>query len=159
MSHFRAFGQDNVSTLQIGFSALPAGATILRARLHVYTWFSSHEGSLTFQGAPPNTILGISNRAAGVAPELVDFTNWGDATWYVAGPGRLVAFDRWAYPDIASTPNTVDVQHVYATEIENDDQVYNAASMSQGISINFMGGGFWAGVVPYLSYTFDMYWD
>lgn len=154
-----AYNSVNGSTVQQGLTALPAGVTLLHAKLTVYTWFSSHAGSLVIQGAPPNTILGISNRASGVAPELVDFTNWTDSTWYIAGPGRLLCFDRWAFPDLQSTPNTVDVQHTYTTEIEADYQVFNAAAMSLGISINFMGGGFWSGADVWLSYQFQAEFD
>lgn len=159
MTVFRAFGQDTGPTLQIGFAAFPAGSTLLRARLSVETWFASQNSTFTIQQAPPNTLMGVSWRPSGTAPELITESNWSDATWYMAGLGRLIASDRWTYIDAGVTPAAVYVQHVYSQDMDLEAANYQAAAQSAGISINWLGSGFWSSNESFLTYDLTIWYD
>lgn len=159
MANVTAFGQVSGSTAQVGLAAFPAGSTLLKARLACYTWFASDNGTYVFQQAPPNTLLGISWRPSGNSPELVSTSNWSDSTWYASGPGELDVFDRWTYVDTAASPPHVYLQHVYANHLEREGANYQANAYSVGLSINFLGGGYWTNVVPWISYQFEAWYD
>lgn len=154
-----AYDQVNAPTIQAGLSAMPAGSTLLKARLACFTWFSSRTSPATLQEAPPNTLLGISLRAAGTAPELITTANWKDATWYIAGVGELLAYDRWTEENDTVTPNVRNVEHTYSQVLELEQPIYNAASMSLGVALNFLGSGFFVNSNTYLSYQFTAWFD
>lgn len=159
MGRVLAYDQFGGSTFTGGVASLPAGTTLLKARLACYTSFSSNNTTLTFQFAPPNTLLGISWVAHGTTVPLVDNTNWKQSEWYIAGPGELVAFDRQLIFDRGQTPVFLSLQHTYSNFIELDVPLYEAAAFDLGISLNFQGGGFWTNAVPWLSYQFVAYFD
>lgn len=157
MVHFQSFGQDSGPTFQAGYAAMPAGATLMRARLHCITSFTSAAASGGIGWAPPNTLLGISYRPAGTGPELVSLANLGDGTWYTAGMGTMTACDTYIWNSLGGTEPNV-IQQTYATTIELDLPQTNAASYGFGISINWQGGGFWPSPSSFLSYQFDAWY-
>lgn len=159
MTFGRSFGQVTAATQQVGLAAFPAGSTLLKARLACYTMFGSYNTFTSVQQAPPNTLLGISWRPSGNSPELVSTSNWTDSTWYVAGPGELDVFDRWTAFNDSQAPTEMYVQHVYANHIEADYPLYESGAYSLGLSINFLGAGFWDNVTTYLSYELSYWYD
>lgn len=159
MGRVLAYDQFNGSTFTGGVFNAPAGTTLLKARLACYTAFLSFSAPPNFQFAPPNTILGISWVSHGTVVPLITTANWKTATWYVAGPGELTSFNRAANVDTTPTPNALNVHHVYSNFIELDVPLFESAAFDLGISLNFLGGGFWVGVQPWLSYQFVAYFD
>lgn len=159
MTKFRDYAQVSGPTVQIGYAAIPAGSTLLRARLACETWFSSNNASAVFQNAPPNTIMGISWRAAGVAPELITDADSKDATWYIAGYGITTAVSDWVVDDTTTTPHSIFRERIHCAVIEDDIPLFAAASMSFGISINWLGSGFYSNNQSFLTYTFEAWYD
>lgn len=157
MGRVLAYDQFNAASAAVGVASLPAGSTLLKARLACYTWFSSQNTTQTYQGAPPNTVLGISWVPHGTAVPIVDETNWRGSEWYVAGPGEMTAIDRWLYIDKQQAPNFLTLQHHYATVIELDVPLYEAGAFDLGVSMNFLGAAFWSADVFWLSYQFVAY--
>lgn len=159
MTKFRDYAQVSGPTLQIGYAAMPAGSTLLQARLTCETWFSSTNASGVIQNAPPNTIMGISLRAAGVAPELITDANSKDGTWYIAGYGVTTAVSDLLTDDTSTTPHTIFRERIHCATIQDDIPTFEAASMSFGISINWLGSGFYAANQSFLTYTFEAWYD
>lgn len=151
--------QTNVSSFALGAASPPAGSTLLKAKLTCYTWFFSESSPPIIQGAPPNTLLGIAWVPHGTVIPVVDPTNWKNGDWYIAGPGRLIAHDRWTYTDLGATPNKLYVQHVYATEIELEAPDFQSAAYDVGYSANWQGQGFWSSPQIWLSYQFQAWWE
>lgn len=159
MSRVLAYDQLNINSFATTVAALPAGSTLLKARLACYTSFSSQNTSVVFQFSPPNTILGISWVAHGTSVPIIDESNWKQSEWYVAGPGELDVYDRQNILDRGQTPPFLYLQHTYANHIELDVPLFEAGAFDLGISINFLGGGFWSNNVAWLSYQFVGYFD
>lgn len=159
MGRVLAYDQFSTANLTTGVANLGAGSTLLKARLACYTAFSTQNTSVVFQFAPPNTILGISWVAHGTAVPTIDETNWKTSTWYVAGPGEMDAFDRQLILDRGQTPPFTYAQHTYATHIELDVPLFQSGAFDLGISINFLGSGFWTSNVAWMSYQFEAYFD
>lgn len=159
MSLTLAYDQANVTSLALGAANLPANSTLLRAKLSCYTWFASDIGTNIIQGAPPNTLLAIAYGAHPLTIPVVTTANWKASPFIIAGPGRMLAFDRWTIDGEPADSAHVFVQHVYSNEIEIAFPFFNAAAFDLGFSINFLGGGFWNNATPWLSYQFEAYFD
>lgn len=159
MGRVLAYDQLNASTFATGVANLPAGSTLLKARLACYTWFASEVAPPVVQHAPPNTLLGIAWVAHGTAIPVVTSANWKTSTWYVAGPGEMTVMDRAFWLDEGQTPSKVFLEHVFATYIELDVPLFEAAAFDLGISMNFLGGGFYTAANVYLSYQFTAWFD
>lgn len=159
MSLVLAYDQANVNSLATGVANLPAGATLIKAKLSCYTWFPSDIAGNITQGAPPNTLLGIAYVAHGTAIPVVTTANWKTSTFIIAGPGKLLAYDRWAINGEPADSAHVFVQHTYSNEIEIDFPFFNAAAFDLGISINWLGAGFWSNGLAWLSYQFEAWFD
>ena len=159
MSLVLGYDQFNGSTVTTGLANLPAGAALLKARLAAYTFVNGVRTDGLIDEAPPNTILGISWVPHGTSVPLITTANWKTSTWIVAGPGELTAMDRWCVVFRDVTPNQVNLQHVYSNFIEIEFPFVSAAAMDLGISINFLGGGFFGGATPWVSYQFSAYFD
>lgn len=159
MGRVLAYDQFNGSTFTGGVFNAPAGTTLLKARLTAFTWMATHNTTVTYQGAPPNTLLGISWVAHGTVVPLVDTTNWKTSTWYIAGPGELDNYDSFANLDRGQTPPFLYRENVYANHIELDVPLFESAAFDLGISLNFQGGGFWTNANPWVSYQFVAYFD
>lgn len=159
MSIVLAWDQAGVASLAIGVANLPANSTLLKAKLSCYTWFSSDIGTDQVQGAPPNTLLAISWAAHGTTIPIVTTTNWKASPFIIAGPGRLLAYDRWTVVGTPADTAHTFVQHVYSNEIELDFPFFESAAFDLGISINFLGSGFWSNADPWLSYQFEAYFE
>lgn len=159
MSLVLAYDQFNGSTFTGGVANLAAGTTLLKARLAAYTSFPSEATPPSVVFAPPNTLLGISFVAHGTSVPLVSTSNWKTSTWYIAGPGELTAMSRWADWDAQSVSSNFFVHETFATFIELDTPVFQAAAFDLGISLNFEGGGFWPNTNPWVSYQFVGWFD
>lgn len=141
-------------SVQAGLAAFPAGSSLMRARLRVFTSFTSNFGSQVVGWAPPNTILGISWKPAGQTPDLVSPSNWGNAEWYIAGVGKLLAVDTYTYA-VNAGPGPTILNQTYSQEIELATPAFQSLSYSVGISINWLGAGFWPSNEVFLSYQFE----
>lgn len=159
MSVVVAYDQLNINSFATTVFAAPAGTTLLKARLACYTSFSSQNTTVTFQFSPPNTILGISWVAHGTAVPIIDETNWKQSEWYIAGPGELDVYDRQIIEDRGQTPVFTYLQHTYANHIELEAPLFESAAFDLGISINWLGSGFWSNNVEWMSYQFVGYFD
>src|SRR5215469_9509688 len=114
MPEINAFDQFNGSSVTGTVIALPAKTTLIRARLSCYTWFSSQNTTTTFQGAPPNTLLGISYVPHGTVVPLVSPATWTNGDCYIVGPGRLLCYHRQLIEDRGQIPVFTYLQHVYS---------------------------------------------
>lgn len=159
MTQVVKWDQANVSSLGVGVFNAPAGSTLLGAKLSCYTWFFFTSSPPVIQGAPPNTMLGVSWVPHGTVVPIVSPSNWVNGDWYIAGPGRLLAQERWTYTDMGATPNILYVQHTYSTEIELQAPDYQAGAFDLGLSINWQGQGFWPASQIWLSYQFEAWFD
>lgn len=159
MGRVLAYDQISTANLGLGVANLPAGSTLLKARLACYTSFQTNNTTVTFQFAPPNTVLGISWVPHGTTVPIIDETNWKTSTWYTAGFGELDCIDSWIVLDRVATPNTINSHVTYASHIELDVPLFEAGAFDLGISLNFLGGGFWAGATFFLTYQFVAYFD
>lgn len=138
---------------------MPAGTTLIRARLACYTYYDSHNTTRTFQVAPPNTLLGVYWKATGGTVPLITDANRTNSEWYVAGYGELDVFDRMAIFDTSVTPPFLDIQTTYANHIDLEAPNYQSGSFDLGVSINFLGGGFWTNASPFITYDFTWWFD
>lgn len=154
-----AYDQFNGSTFTSGVANLPANSVLMRARLAAYTFVNGVRTDGLIDEAPPNTLLGISWVTHGTAVPLITTANWKQSEWVVAGPGELVCMDRWCFINQQITPNQVNLQHVYSNFIQIEFPFFGASAMDLGISINFLGGGFFGGATPWVSYQFSAYFN
>lgn len=159
MSVVLAYDQFNASTFTTGVFNAPAGTTLLRAKLTSYTFVYSQRNDAISDFAPPNTILGISWVPHGTAVPLITTANWKTSTWYIAGFGQLIVMDRWSFVDDTVGSSFNNLQHVYSNFIELEVPLFEANAFDLGISLNFLGGGFFAAASPWLTYQFEAYFD
>ena len=138
-------------------ATLPAGTSLLRARLTCYTYIDTHNTTRTFQISPPNTLLGVYWKATGGAVPLITDATMGNPEWYVAGYGELQSMDRGGMLDTSVSPAFIDIQSTYSNFLDFEEASYQSASFDIGVSINFLGGGFWTNPSPALAYQFT-YW-
>lgn len=157
MTVFRDANQVGGTTLQIGYSGLPAGTTLLRAKLAMMTSFDATYASGPIGYAPPNTLAGIYWAAAGVSPPLITAANIGNAEWYAASYGEFTVIDQIDEPTVAGQIDQRITWH-YASTIDKEAQNYQATSFELGLSINFLGGGFWPVLTSYITYDFTAWY-
>lgn len=147
------------ATQQISVATMPAGTTLIRARLACYTYVETNNLIVGIQVAPANTLLGVYWKATGSAVPLVTPANMTNSQWYVAGFGEMDVFSRTIQIDRGQVPVFTEAQMTYATHLDMEDPDYEATSFDIGFSINFLGGGFWLNAISYLTWEFTYWYD
>jgi hypothetical protein len=144
-------------TDQEAIATMPAGTTLLRARLACYTWFSVAPSPVVVASGPPATLLGVYWKATGSAVPLITAANMTNSEWYVSGWGELTVMDRAIVNSPQSVPAFFNAQHTYSTFIDLESANYQSGSFDLGLSINFVDDAFWNPIDRWITYEFT-YW-
>jgi hypothetical protein len=145
MGAFTWFEQIEDTTYTDVVDALPAGTTLLGVEFWCTTSYAvdgTESGFMPF--APPNTLLGVSWAPHGTTIPVVAESNITDALWYVAGFGKVHQFASEV--QVLATTDWQVIRNVTThMEIEFPDYQFNAYDL--GVSVNFLGGGFYPTLV------------
>jgi len=144
------FEQVEDSTYTSVVEALPADTTLLAVDLVCTTSYAvdgTESGFMPF--APPNTLLGVSWAAHGTSIPVVAPDNITDALWYVAGFGELREFASEV--QVLATTDWQIIRNV-TNHMRIEFPVAETTAYDLGVSVNFLGGGFYPTLVtPWLT--------
>lgn len=142
-----------------GVATLPAGTTLIRARLATYTSFVSSTNTSTIPFSPPNTLFGVYWAATGGSVPVITAANFTNSEWYVSGYGEMTAVDKVIVFAFSPAPAFTDVQHTYASFIDLESPNYQSGSFDIGFSFNFLGSTFWPNLTVRVGYQLTYWYD